>query len=117
MYDFYFIVGPSSVQIQNNNTSLTTLIDEVPRKFTCRTSSSNPRPIIIWKLDEQILPADTNPSEEPGEFFGTILQSPKTIGLDKSLRHYHGKMLSCEARNPDTNHTVIDSTRLNIICS
>jgi hypothetical protein len=96
--------------------SITTLIEDVPRQFVCRTSSSNPRAIVVWKLDDQILPSDVDPLAERGEYSGTIIQVTKTIGLDKSLRNYHGKMLSCEARNPDTGYTVIDSTRLNIIC-
>jgi hypothetical protein len=96
--------------------STTTLVENIPRQFVCRTSSSNPPPIVVWKLDEQILPADVNPLEESGEYSGTIIQVTKTIGLDKSLRNYHEKILSCEAKNPDTGYTVIDSTRLNIIC-
>ncbi|CAF1488244.1 unnamed protein product [Rotaria sordida] len=107
--------GPSSVHILNNNMNITTLIEGIPQRFLCRTSSSNPRPIVIWKVDEQILPADIHPLVEPGEFYGTIMQSTKTIGIDKSLIYYHNKLLSCEATNPDTGHTVIDSIKLNII--
>jgi hypothetical protein len=97
--------------------SIVTLIEGIPRQFVCRTSSSNPRAIINWKLDEQIFPADTNPFEEPGENAGKIVQLTKTIGLDKPLRTYHKKILSCEAKNPETGHIVIDSRQLHIICS
>ncbi|CAF1528193.1 unnamed protein product [Rotaria sp. Silwood1] len=110
--------GPSFVHIvnnNNNNMSVITLIEGSPQRFLCRTSSSNPRSIIVWKIDEQILPADIDPLEELGEFNGKIIQSTKTIGLDKSLIHYHKKLLSCEATNPDTGHRVIDSIKLNII--
>jgi hypothetical protein len=96
--------------------NITTLIEGIPRQFLCRTSSSNPRAMVTWKLDEEILPADINPLEESGEYSGRIIQLTKTIGLDKSLRTYHKKILSCEAKNPETGHIVIDSTQLNIIC-
>lgn len=96
--------------------SMTTLIEGIPRQFLCRTSSSNPRAIVTWKLDGQILPADINPIEEPGEYDGIKIQLTKTIGLDRLLRDYHKKNLSCYARNPETGHVVIDSTQLNIIC-
>lgn len=111
--------GPSSIQIRGNspNTSMsvTTLAEGTTRQFICRTTSANPRPIISWKLDGQIIPSDITPSEERGEYAGTIIQLVKTIGLDKQLRDYHMKVLSCEARNPETGHIVVDSTRLNII--
>ena len=96
--------------------SVTTLVEGTPRQFICRTSSSNPRPIVAWKLDGQIFLVMSNPLEERAEYAGTIIQLVKTIGLDKQLRDYHKKILSCEARNPETGHIVIDSTRLNIIC-
>lgn len=115
-YCSFLIVGPSSVHILNKNISVTTLIEGNPRRFLCQTASSNPRPIVVWKINGQVLPPDVEPLEEPGEFSGTTIQLSKTLGLDKSLRHYHKKILSCEARNPETNHTVIDSTELNIIC-
>ncbi len=95
----------------------TTLTEGIPRQFICRTSSSNPRAMITWKLDEIILPSDIDPLEEPGEYGGKIIQSTKTIGLDRLLRDYHQKTLSCQAKNPDTGDIIIDSTRLNIICS
>jgi hypothetical protein len=104
------------VQIRDNM-NITTLIEGIPRQFLCRTSSSNPRPIVKWKLDEQILSPDIDPLEESGEYDGKIIQLTKTIGLDKSLRTYHQKILSCEAKNPETGQIVIDSTELNIICS
>lgn len=117
-----FVVGPSSVVIRRGNTSdgvtnVTTLIEGTTQQFTCRTSSSNPRPIVTWKLDGQIIPSDIDPLEERAEFAGTTIQLVKTIGLDKRLRDYHMKILSCEARNPETGHLVVHSTRLNIICS
>ncbi len=116
-----YLVGPSSIQIRGNtpdaNMSVTTLVEGTTRQFICRTSSSNPRPIVSWKLDGQIITGDVDPLEERGEYAGTTIQLVKTIGLDKQLRHYHTKILSCEARNPETGHLVIDSTRLNIICS
>ncbi|CAF4048068.1 unnamed protein product [Rotaria sp. Silwood2] len=107
--------GPTSVHILDNNINVTTLIEGTPQRFRCRTSSSNPRSIIVWKVDNQILPADIDPLEEQGEFYGKIIQSTKTIGLDKPLIYYHEKLLSCEATNPDTGHTVTDSIKLNII--
>lgn len=58
-----------------------------------------------------------DPVEEQGDHAGTISQLVKTIGLDKELKEYHSKLLSCEAKNPETGHIVTDSTRLNIICS
>jgi hypothetical protein len=114
------LVGPSSIQIRGNtpnrNTSVTTLVEGTTRQFVCRTTSSNPRSIVSWKLDGQIIPGDVEPLEERAEYAGTTIQLVKTIGLDKQLRDYHMKILSCEARNPETGHLVIDSTRLNIIC-
>ncbi|CAF4627914.1 unnamed protein product [Rotaria sp. Silwood2] len=107
--------GPTFVHILDNNINVTTLIEGTPQRFRCRTSSSNPRSIIVWKVDNQILPADIDPLEEQGEFYGKIIQSTKTIGLDKPLIYYHEKLLSCEATNPDTGHTVTDSIKLNII--
>jgi hypothetical protein len=95
--------------------SVTTLVEGTTRQFVCRTTSSNPRPIVTWKLDGQIIMGDVDPSEERAEYAGTIIQLVKTIGLDKQLRDYHMKILSCEARNPETGHIVTDSTRLNII--
>ncbi|CAF1409739.1 unnamed protein product [Adineta steineri] len=107
--------GPSFVYIRDNNMSATTLIEGTPRQFKCRTSSSNPRSIVTWKINGQILSPDIDPLEEPGEFSGTVVQITKTLGLDKSLKEYHKKILTCEARNPDTGHTVIDTTQLNVI--
>jgi hypothetical protein len=95
----------------------TTLIEGIPRTFFCRTSSSNPPAIITWKLDEIIISPDIDPMEELGEYGGKIIQSTKTIGLNKLLQYYHKKTLSCEAKNPDTGHVITDSTRLNVICS
>ena len=103
--------------MRDNNMNVTTLIDGTPRQFQCRTSSSNPRSVVVWRLNGQILSADIDPLEEPGEYSGTILQLSKTLGLDKPLKEYHKKLLSCEARNPDTGHIVTDSTELNVICS
>jgi hypothetical protein len=96
--------------------NVTTVVEGSPRQFICRTSSSNPRPIVVWKIDGQIISADFNPLEERGEFDGSIVQLVKTIGLDKQLKDYHTKILSCEAKNPETDHVVDDSTILNIIC-
>ena len=114
------VVGPSAIQIRGNtpdsNTSVTTLVEGTTRQFVCRTTSSNPRPIVSWKLDGQIVPGDVDPLAEVAEYSGTTVQLVKTIGLDKSLRDYHMKILSCEARNPETGRLVVDSTRLNIIC-
>ncbi|UJR14891.1 hypothetical protein I4U23_001875 [Adineta vaga] len=108
--------GPSSVYIRNNNNNnVTTLIEGTPRQFQCRTSSSNPRPIVSWKLNGQALSPDIDPLEESGEFSGTTIQITKTLGLDKSLKEYHQKILSCEARNPETGHIVTDATQLNIL--
>ncbi|CAF1569206.1 unnamed protein product, partial [Adineta ricciae] len=109
--------GPSSVHIRDNRNkiNITTLTDGTPRQFQCRTASSNPRPIVNWKLNGQVLSPDIDPLEEPGEFAGKIVQITKTLGLDKSLREYHEKILSCEARNPETGHIVTDSTQLNVI--
>ncbi|CAF1198899.1 unnamed protein product [Adineta steineri] len=111
--------GPSSVQIRGNtpntNTSVTTLTEGTTRQFTCRTTTSNPRPIVVWKLDGQILMGDVDPLEERGDYTGKIIQLVKTIGLDKPLREYHRKILSCEGRNPETGQVVVDATRLNII--
>ena len=117
-----FVVGPSSIVIRRGNTSdgvsnVTTLVEGTTQQFTCRTSSANPRPIVTWKLDGQIIPSDVDALEERAEFAGTTIQLVKTIGLDKQLRDYHMKILSCEARNPETGHLVVHSTRLNIICS
>lgn len=117
-----FVVGPSSVQIRRGNISsenrnVTTLVEGTTQQFICRTTSSNPRPVVTWKLDGHIIPGDIDSLEERGEYAGTIIQLVKTIGLDKQLRDYHMKILSCEARNPETGHLVVDSTRLNIICS
>jgi hypothetical protein len=95
--------------------SVTTLVEGTTRQFICRTTSSNPRPIVAWKLDGQIIPGDVDPLEERAEYAGTTIQLVKTIGLDKQLRDYHMKILSCEARNPETGYLVTDSTRLNII--
>ena len=103
--------------IRDIHANETTLIEGIPRAFICRTSSSNPPAIITWKLDGVILPADINSVEELGEYGGKVIQSSKTIGLDKLLRDYHKKTLSCEAKNPDTDHVITDSTRLNVICS
>lgn len=114
---FSRLVGPSSVHIEDNNMSITTFMEGIPRKFLCRTSSSNPRAIITWKLNDEIIPADIRPIEIPGEYYGIKIQSTKTIGLDKSLRDYHRKILSCQAKNPQTGHIAIDSTQLNIICT
>jgi len=105
------------VYIRDNHINETILIEGIPRRFICRTSSSNPRAIITWKLDEQILLPDIGPLEESGEYGGKIIQSTKTIGLDKLLRDYHRKTLSCEGKNPETGHIITDSTQLNIICS
>ncbi len=110
-------VGPSFVHIRDVNTNVTTLIEGTTRQFQCRTSSSNPRSHIVWKLNGQIFPADIDPLEEPGEYSGTIVQLSKTLGLGKPLKEYHTKILSCEASNPETGHIVTDSTQLNIICS
>ncbi|CAM4919915.1 unnamed protein product [Rotaria socialis] len=107
--------GPLSVHVLQNSMNVTTLVEGTPQRFLCRTSSSNPRPTVVWKIDEQILSSDIDPIEESGEFAGKIIQLAKTIGLDKSLRHYHNKLLSCEATNPDTGHTVTDSIQLNVI--
>jgi hypothetical protein len=96
--------------------SVTTLVEGTTRQFICRTTSSNPRPIVVWKLNGQIITGDVDPLEERGEYAGTIIQLVKTIGLDKPLRDYNTKILSCEARNPETGQIVMDSTRLNIIC-
>jgi hypothetical protein len=87
--------------------NVTTVVEGSPRQFICRTSASHPRPIVS---------ADFNPLEERGEFDGSIVQLVKTIGLDKQLKDYHTKILSCEAKNPETDHVVDDSTILNIIC-
>ncbi|CAF1114272.1 unnamed protein product [Rotaria sordida] len=111
--------GPSSIQIRGNkpdiNMSVTTLIEGTTRQFVCRTSSSNPRPIVVWKLDGHVITGDIDPLEEQGEYAGKTIQLVKTIGVDKELKEYHTKILSCEARNPETGHIVVDSTRLNII--
>jgi hypothetical protein len=96
--------------------SVTTLVEGTTRQFVCRTSSANPRPIVVWKLDGHIITGDVEPLEERAEYAGATIQLVKTIGLDKQLRDYHMKILSCEARNPETGYLVIDSTRLNIIC-
>ena len=96
---------------------MTTLVEGTTQQFTCRTASSNPRSIVTWKLDGQIIPSDVDPLEERAEYAGTTIQLVKTIGLDKQLRDYHMKVLSCEARNPETGHLVVASTRLNIICT
>jgi hypothetical protein len=120
VFEFFFfvgLVGPSSVQIRDNKRNVTKLIEGIPRQFVCRTSVSNPRAMVVWKLDEKILSPDIDPLEESGEFGGRIIQLTKTIGLDKSLRSYHQKILSCEAKNPETGHIVVDSTQLNITCS
>ena len=118
---FLCLVGPSEVQIRGNtpgtNMSITTILEGTTRQFICRTTSSNPPALVTWKLDGQILTGDVEPLAEAAEFAGTTIQLVKTIGLDKSLRDYHRKILSCEARNPETGHVVIDSTRLNILCS
>lgn len=118
---FCHVVGPSSIEIRGNtpdvNMSVTTLVEGTTRQFVCRTGSSNPRPIVTWKLDGHIIIGDIDPTEERGEYAGTIVQLVKTIGVDKELKEYHNKILSCEARNPETGQIVIDSTRLNIICS
>ena len=96
--------------------SVTTLVEGTTRQFICRTTSASPRPVVVWKLNGQIITGDVDPLEERGEYAGTTIQLVKTIGLDKQLRDYHTKILSCEARNPETGHLVTDSTRLNIIC-
>ena len=92
------------------------MVDGTTRQFICRTNSSNPPPIVVWKLDGQVVTGDVDPVEERGDYGGMTIQLVTTIGLDKPLRDYHTKILSCEARNPETGHLVIDSTRLNIIC-
>lgn len=115
---FSLIVGPASVDIANKDENgTTTLMDGIPRQFICRTSSSNPQAIVKWKLDGQILSPDIQPLEERGEYGGIRIQSTKTIGLDKPLKSYHGRTLSCEATNSDTGQILIDSTELNIICA
>jgi hypothetical protein len=115
-----FLVGPSSIQIRGNtpetNTSMTTIVEGTTRQFVCRTASSYPRSIVTWKLDGHGITGDVEPLEERADYAGTSIQLVKTIGLDKRLRDYHRKVLSCEARNPDTGHIISDSTRLNIIC-
>ena len=120
LFSFLFLVGPSSIQIRDNtsdtNANVITLIEGTTRQFICRTSSSNPQPIVVWKLDGQIISGDIAPIEEEGEDAGTIIKLVKTIGLHKKLRDYHDRILSCEARNPVTRHTVVDSVRLNVIC-
>lgn len=95
----------------------TTLMDGVPRQFICRISSSNPRAMVTWKLDQQILSPDINPLEESGEYGGIRIQLTKTIGLDKPLKSYHGKTLFCEATNSETGQILSDSTQLNVICT
>lgn len=116
----FVVVGPSTVQIQGNipgrNLSVTTLVEGTTRQFVCRTSSSYPRAVVTWKLDGQTITGDVDPLEERAEYAGTTIQLVKTIGLDRPLREFHHKILSCEARNPETGQLVIDSTRLNIIC-
>ncbi|CAF3700945.1 unnamed protein product [Rotaria socialis] len=111
--------GPSQVLILGNihdaNMSETTIVEGTTRHFECRTTSSNPRPVVVWKLDGHVIMGDIDPTEQQGENSGKIIQLVKTIGVDKELREYHNKILSCEARNPETGHLVIDSTRLNII--
>lgn len=72
---------------------------------------------MTWKLNGQNITGDVDPLDERAEFAGINVQLVKTIGLDKSLKDYHQKILSCEARNPETGHVVTDATRLNIICS
>lgn len=97
--------------------SITTVTEGSTRQFICRTSSSYPRAIVTWKLDGHLITGDVDPLEERAEYAGTTMQLVKTIGLDKRLQDYHRKILSCEARNPETGHLVTDSTRLNIICT
>ena len=118
---FLLLVGPASIQIRGNapnqNMSVTTVVEGTTRQFVCRTTSSYPRAIVTWKLDGHLITGDVDPLEERAEYAGTTMQLVKTIGLDKSLRDYHRKILSCEARNPETGQVVTDTTRLNIICT
>ncbi|CAF1285704.1 unnamed protein product, partial [Didymodactylos carnosus] len=55
------------------------------------------------------------PHDEPGLNGGTQVQIVKTIGMDTRLKEYHGKMLICEGKNPETGHIVQDRTLLNIL--
>lgn len=71
----------------------------------------------MWKLDGQLLDADYPPLFEAGDHAGLVIQSMKSIGSEHTLKDYHDKILSCEARNPQTGHAMTDSTRLNIICT
>lgn len=116
--DFACLVGPASVVIgEKDGNGTTILMNGIPRQFICRISSSNPRPIVTWKLDQQILPPDINPLEESGDYGGIRMQLTKTIGLNKPLKSYHGKILSCEATNSETGQILSDSTQLNVICT
>lgn len=113
----FFLVGPSFVQIQDKDGNETSLVDGVPRRFLCRSSTSNPRAILMWKLDNETIFPDIDSIEDSGDYGGKISQSTKTLGVNKSLRTYHKKILSCQAKNSRTGETTIDSTLLNVICS
>ena len=108
------LVGPSFVYIEDKEMNATRLVEGTTRKFLCRTSSCNPPATVVWRLNGQLLSPDVPPMERAGEFGGTVVELVRTIGLDRSLRDYHGKILSCEARNLETGHVATDSTTLDI---
>ncbi|CAF1101020.1 unnamed protein product, partial [Didymodactylos carnosus] len=108
--------GPSEVFMHDNTpNSTTTIVDGTTRQFVCNSTTSNPRPLLLWKLDNQILTPDVPPKDEVGLYGGTRVQIVKTMGIDTRLKEHHGKQLICEGKNPETGHTVQDRTFLNII--
>ena len=99
----------------HDNSSITTIVQGTNYSFVCQTSSSNPTPVHVWKLNGKILPSEQL-VEMHGDNGGIILQSFITIDGREPWSTYHGKILSCEAQNPVTEHLVNDLTRLNVIC-
>lgn len=82
----------------------TTITQGDPFVFSCRNSPSNPPASITWRLNGEIVQVD---EKSPNEF---------PIGLKQTWKNSHLKILSCEAKNPLTNFSIVDSTRLNVIC-
>lgn len=100
----FISVGPSSVKIENKQSDVTTIVQGDPYIFYCQSSLSNPPAVITWRLNGELVRTDS------------ASENAFPIGLTYTWRDSHSKILSCEAQNPFTNETVIDSTRLNIIC-
>ena len=98
---------PKTVDIKQPDS----LVENMLANFTCSSQPSNPRVEIVWRYNNNIMPAgesEVKPSKEFNGFTTTSLLSMKLTDA-----HIDGK-IKCEARHNFTDKSVFDSIDLDV---